>query len=74
MTLDEETTEQKVLASLNCRTLVNGATVPTQPIAGDVGISATQLQHALSALLRRGYVTGDGADSSITPEGHAWLS
>jgi DNA-binding GntR family transcriptional regulator len=74
MTPDKEAIEQKVLASLNCRTLVNGATVPTEPIARDVGISVTQLQHALSALLQRGYITGDGANSSITPDGHAWLS
>ena len=74
MILDKEAIERKVLASLNRPTLVNGVTVPTGPIAEDVGITITELQHALSNLLQRGYITGDGAESVITPEGHAWLS
>ena len=63
--------EQKVLSSLNERTLVGGRAVTTSPIAKELGISRAQLTEALLNLARRGWISiGPGEDAVMTPEGH----
>jgi DNA-binding MarR family transcriptional regulator len=67
--------EQQVLSSLTRRTLVNGRSVPTGPIAADVGISQAELAVALDSLSQRGWVRVEGGTlATITPEGHAHLA
>ena len=67
--------DQKVFSSLSERTLVNGRAVATAPIAGDLGISPSELARALANLADRGWIeVNASAEAKPTAEGHLHLS
>lgn len=71
MAFGSHQTEDKVLASINQRTLVNGRKVATEPIAVELDLSPDELRQALEALAERGYiVVGTDLEATLTPEGH----
>jgi DNA-binding IclR family transcriptional regulator len=72
MSVNQDELEQTVLSALNERTLVNGTAVPTTPIAREVGISADELERALTGLVEKGWIRrAPGELATMTPEGHA---
>lgn len=74
MAFSSHANEEKVLASLNQRTLVSGANVATAPIAAELEISDDELTGALENLRQRGWIVLDSnGDAGITGDGHMQL-
>ena len=66
--------EVAVLQEINQRTLVGGTEVDTRLIAEQLGVSPSELSASLQKLLAAGSITATETNSSITPDGHAFLA